>query len=295
MPSVKDYIPNLPQVNNFEAINEATGSLAKILASKRQQEQQQQAAMAQEAEKQQNIAKNVELAHQQAKQMGLGPKQYSMQASESGVGINPENDDPLTSFLKAQQLKNLQDERTERAVTAGSKSLIESNLPKTTEAMQRLQDVSPGAIQQGQFKSVGGMKNLAPTFAIPMLEKMRIMPKGASEERAALQELQNVKLYDESGKAINESEMQRIKEAMGLRGVFDPKAIQQAIQQYGKTALTKSQTAEAGIRPEARDILKQRGAVSSSRLEELIKGKSAGAQQPMSFEEFKKAKREGRL
>lgn len=194
--------------------------------------------------KQESIAGNQERARQFAESQGMKPGKYSVTASEGGFGVNPEQEDQLRRL----QIEGLMNERDENAVRKLEKRSSDVGTAQAVPALQRGEEAIPGLFTGGkpELKSVGGMKNLAPNWAVPALEGVGLMPKGAGAERTALQELQNVKLYDSSGKAINENEMKRISDAMGLRGIFDPQEILSSLQQMGYTVLEKQKGVTAG-------------------------------------------------
>jgi hypothetical protein len=207
-------------------------------------------------------------------------------------------------MLRLMQLQNLQQQRDEEAVRKLEKRSSDAGTAQAAPALQRGEEAIPGLFTGGkpELKSVGGIKSLAPNWSVPVLEKMGVMPKGSGAERTALQELQNVKLYDSSGKAINENEMKRIQDAMGLRGVFEPQEILNSLQQMGYTVLEKQKGVTAGAPERIVKKFEQAGGLAGKKtLGDLI-GATAKSNQPgsapiqrpsvppMSFEEWKRSK-----
>lgn len=186
--------------------------------------------------------------------------------------------DDLDRRLKESQLESLNEERINRATSQLEGRSSQAGTAQVVPALQRGNTAIPGLFgddpnAQPEYKSVGGFKTLLPNIAVAPLEALGLLDKGATAERNALQELQNVKIYDSSGKAINEAESKRLSDSMGLRGITNPEEITAALRQMGYTALEKQKGVTAGARPEAVSRFKGRGGlVGATTLQELIKG-----------------------
>ena len=75
---------------------------------------------------------------------------------------------------------------------------------------------------------------------------------------AKIQELSNLKVYDASGKAINETEMERLKKGMA-QGTFNNEASKyKALQDYAKSVKMKMIDSIKTAPPEVADVYKQR-------------------------------------
>lgn len=199
-------------------------------------------------------------------------------------------EDPLSVLLKAQTIQDRNDARTEKDVNHLETSITRAGTPQMVQAMQRTEDAIPGVFtkpgEQPTYKSVGGMKNLVPNFAVPLAEKaheftggMVGMEPGAAKERSALQDYVNTKIYDSSGKTINENEAKRLNDAMGLGGVFGPEQVSDALRQQGYQTLEKQRNATAGVRPEAVRRFKERGGMAGAKTMAELLGKGT-QQQP---------------
>lgn len=192
-------------------------------------------------------------------------KQYGNDANIGVGGIHIGAKDPLSALLRQEQMRNLQDERSRKAIQDIEDRATKAGTAQIVPGLQRGEEAIPGLFTSEKnvpLKSVGGIKTLAPDFAVPLLEKAGIMPKGASKERTALQELKNVKIYDSSGKQINENEMKRIETAMGLKGIFGAEEIIPALRQMGYTTLEKQKQVSAGAEPRALEEFKRRGGLA---------------------------------
>lgn len=288
---MSDYTPQ-STIRSNQMIDEGVGGLSASLSAmtKRKQDIEDQAhkeMLEQKKIQMKSEADKEQVAHysSKAKELMQDPafKDRSIHMSESGfqVGGSPEAD-PLKMLLLGQRkaeedrrVKEAHDRAKERAADVIGKA----NLPGATTAFQRLDTASPEA-KKGEFKSMGGMKNLIPTMAVPLLEKlgektggMVGLQKGAARERAAIEDVANIKVYDSSGKQINEQEMKRIKSAMGFNPFTPPEVLYDALREMGLTVASRGDTAVAGIRPEIRQELQDEGEVATT---DPIKGWLSG-------------------
>ena len=163
-------------------------------------------------------------------------------------------------------------DREERAVERLEKRSSDMSVPATREGLRRAEASIPGITTgQAKFKSAGGLKGLIPGWAVPIAEGLGKltggvvgMEPGAAEERAALQDLLNTKIYDSSGKQINKDETVRIKEASGFSGVAPPEIINQFGAQTANTAFQKQKNLTAGARPSAVATFKKGGGLAGA-------------------------------
>ncbi len=189
----------------------------------------------------------------------LSGQKHGTQAYQTSVKAD---DDQVNKLLRLLTIQNLQDERKRKAVQDVEDRSTKANTASVGPALKRAEEAIPGLYSGSapvQLKSVGGFKNLVPDFAAVLAEKVGILPQGAAKERTALQEIQNMKLYDSSGKQINEQEMKRINKASGLSGLFGSEDIVPALRQMGNTAFQKQQQVSAGADPEALQTFRARG------------------------------------
>lgn len=258
---------------------ESLQRLAQMLQQKQQHEQTQQDELAKMAYQKQLAQEAQESNIQRAKQLkdeldagGKGKAYKVGLTSGGGVDISENERDQLMDLLRMEQLSNQRQDKRNKAVQDLEDRSTKAGTAQILPALQRAEKSIPGVLEgKAKLKSVGGAKTLAPNIAVPALERFGILPKGSAEERAALQELSNTKIYDSSGKQINESEMRRIKEAMGLRGVFSPDVINDALKQVGTTALQKQKQVTAGATPEAVQTFRSRGGLAGANtLQELL-------------------------
>lgn len=221
--------------------------------------------------KEQQAAKDLENLKAMHDQYG---DNVSVKSGDYGIGAK----DPLMALLRKQQIDEIQQARENTQVEKLQDDVTKSGAAQALQSLERVNKQIPGILQgKAQFKSVGGAKNLIPNIAVPIAEKFGVLPSGSGNERAALQDMQNTKIYDSSGKQINESEMKRISQSMGLGGVFDPSATNQATKQIADTVLQKNRNITAGYRPQTVKTFKDRGGITTDALETLIKGTSANA------------------
>jgi hypothetical protein len=190
-----------------------------------------------------------------------------------GVNLGGGESSDMSQLMALLGLKATMDDREDRKVERLQDDVTKSGAPQAAESLKRVNQVIPGAFSgQAKFKSVGGIKNLIPNFAVPIAEKLEFLPKGSGDERAALQEAQNAKIYDSSGKQINEAEMKRIQQGMGMGGMFDPTALNSALQQTAQTVVEKNKNITSGYKPQTVNTFKGRGGIAVKSLQELLRG-----------------------
>ena len=219
------------------------------------------------------------LALKETLEAGGKGKSYGVNVGPRGAAFHENERDPnagLAAFLSIQDRRAERDRKAiqdieDRATKAGTAQII--------PGMRRLEQVAPGAFTgNAEFKSVGGFKNAIPTSLVSPAESLGLLDKGAAEERAALNEMANLKVYDSSGKQINEHEMKRLQDSMGLRGISDPTVIKQALQQQGFTVLEKQRQVSAGADPRALQEFKKRGGLAGyGSLPEMLNRPSSSA------------------
>lgn len=198
----------------------------------------------------------------------------------AGGGVSVSARDPLIGLLRKEQMENLQNERERKALQDLADRSTKAGTAQIVPGLRRAQKAIPGLFTEGnrpKLKSVGGWKNLIPTGLAPVAEDLKILPEGSATERTALQELQNVKIYDSSGKQINEEEMKRIAKGMGLRGMFDSEDVIDALNQMGYTTLQKQKQVSAGADSKALDTFRNRGGLAGyETLPELLGASAEG-------------------
>lgn len=201
-------------------------------------------------------------------------------SSGGGVNIGEAQADDSAAMLRALQMQHLQEERANKHVQDLEDRSTKAGTAGAIPSLQRVEQQIPGLMEgKGKPKSVGGIKNLVPDLAVPVAEKFGVLPEGSSQERSALQELANTKIYDSSGKQINEAEMKRINNAMGMGGVFGSESLNDATKQLGQQVLEKQRTVTAGATPDAVQTFKSRGGKAGfNSLPELLGKKPAAPQ-----------------
>ena len=207
-------------------------------------------------------------------------------------GVYIRERDQLGNDLRSKQIQNLEDERSRRAVQDIEDRATKAGTAQMVPALKRAEEAVPGLFTRKpgepgpELKSYGGTfgwRGLVPNIAVQPLERLGALPEGATKERLAFQELANVKIYDSSGKQINEQEMKRLLSALGLQGITNPGEIINALGQMGMTVLEKQKQVSAGAEPEALQKFKQRGGLAGyETLPELMYKGQVPGQAPVS-------------
>ena len=274
-----------------EQMQQMQSQLAQALQARAQREQQGQ--MQQQAQ-QHDMAKLAELEAQGVRETGRNlstargiikeDPDYDVNLGGGGsVGLkkNRREPNPLAMLM----LSDRQNNALDRKVHQYADDFNKANLPQSINTLEDVNKKVPGGITSSEpLKSVGGWKNLVPGFAVGALEGVGIMGKGAADERSSLQNLANTQVYDQSGKAINESEMRRLKEAMGWSPFVPGSTTRDAIQRFGKVVADKGTVVEAGTNPQAKAIAQERGTPSIDRVKGMLNyaPSARGQAQPVS-------------
>ena len=205
---------------------------------------------------------------------GLIGKGLEQGAAAARDQLRPE--DPLNALLRKQQMDNLQEERDQRQVQHLEQRSGQAGTAQVVPSLQQAEEAIPGLYTKGmqetpKLKSMGGGKQLIPNFLVSPLERFGVLDKGAAKERQALQDLQNMKVYDASGKAINEAEMKRLADSMGTFGFNSSEDIVGALRQMGYTTLEKQKGVSAGATPKALKTFREQGGLAGANtLDELL-------------------------
>lgn len=227
------------------------------------------------------IQKSMQLANQQAQMQGLKPDKYSVQASESGFGVNPENENLMTLL----SLRERQDARDDRDLTKLGERIDKAGIPNTLSAMGNLESLTASGDQGGmltnpdyQVKSAGPVANFLPQFAKNIGEKVGLMPEGASQEAALIQRLMNADIRAMSGTAVTAYEQGRQNVEKGMSGGGDPNLVKIGIKQMADAVDSAGQNIESSSRPEVVKTYQQQG--GKFRLKDYLSGgKSPAAPQ----------------
>lgn len=200
--------------------------------------------------------------------------QLRKQNPRASVHVGKYSVNPEDNLLKQLAMKSAQDDRFNKQTAGLTDDIAKAGTPAAVANLQRAETDIPGiGTGQAQFKSVGGWKNWVPNALVPLAEKIpfvnKAFPEGSAKERAGIQDLTNTAIYDASGKAVNESEMRRMKDAAGLFGAAPPETINEFGKQLAGKAMNKSMTAGAGYDPKVVNTVRARGAPVATQGEDL--------------------------
>jgi hypothetical protein len=279
-----------------------------ILGNKYKQEQAEQ-------QKQLDIQKAQEMLpiEQQKTQQAIDLVNKTRQglpagSSMSAGGVSINTPDPVSQqlqmLLRQQSMDERKDARDDRDLVKLGERVDKSGIPSQMAALANLEqrtatDKAGGMLTNPDYevKSAGPVANALPQFAKNIGESVGLMPKGAAEEAQLIQRLVNADLKALSGTAVSHHEMgrQNVEKGMSIGG--DPNLIKLGIKQMQDAITEGSKNIESSTRPEVLQTFKKQG--GKTRLEEFLgKPVSAPAEQPsapMSFEEFKAARRAGKI
>jgi hypothetical protein len=242
---------------------------------------------------QQALESNINRAQQEAARMGLKPGKYSINATQGGIGVNPENDDFMRMMLAQQG-------RLDTSAQEISKRIQQENIPEAVSSLKLAEKDLP---REGEeFKSVGGIKSLAPDFSVGALESLGIMPKGAKAERAALEAAKLLPRQGLFGASLTAGEKEAAEKAFGAGPFTSPSDIQKNLQRLRGIPQSAMENIKAGYKPEAVKLYESRpGAVKTDALKDFLSGgqeievikQKVQSGQVLSPQEFRKARNAG--
>lgn len=183
-----------------------------------------------------------------------------------GYGVVPKDDSmqKLAYQLRKDAFQNRQEDQQAQHVRQLSEDVTKTKLPQAVSTLQRAEQAIPGITAgNAQFKSVGGIKNWLPNALVPFGESLGLLPKGSSDERSALQDLENIEIRDKSGTAVSSNEGARIKAARGMFGTASPEIINNAIRAQAEATRSGAQNTGAGYSPKVNQVYKAQGGLAA--------------------------------
>lgn len=240
--------------------------------------EQKKAEMQQGAElKAQAVQSNRNAAEDFASKSGLKPGKYSVTASESGYGVNPESE-LATNFAMAERM----DARNDRDLVHLGERLDKSNIPSQMSALANLEQGTAsegkgGILKDADYavKSAGPIANAMPQWAKNIGESVGLMPEGASKEATLIQRLVNADIKNLSGSAVSTYEMGRQNVEKGTSIGGDPNLVKIGIKQMQDALQSGVANIKSSSRPEVVDTFQRQGGKLS--LEEYLGGGQAPA------------------
>lgn len=243
------------------------------------------------------VEANLRRANEQAEHQGLKPGEYSVTASEKGIGVNPE--DKLNNWLRGQQVQNAMDEKQNRAVERFADRSNKLGIPARSADLMGLEatTASPGGkggmLTNPNYKAKSASKVLGwtPDFAKPAVasigEAMGGFEKGTGAEQQALQALYNSQIKSESGAAVNMHEQGRQDIALGTK-TGDSEAIKRGVQRIKRALEMDTQLLEGSGTPGVKGQFRKQGGEYD--INKMVSAKPSGSAGAPSFEEWKRMK-----
>ena len=186
-----------------------------------------------------------------------------------GVSIGSAGD-PLTAFIKGQQLKDINEDRSLRRQERFGNALSKASIPGRASDMAALEAATRSKDAGGmitnkdyQPKSAGPYINAVPNAlmgpAVALGEKFGMLPQGAAEERRAIQRIQNVDIKQLSGAQVSAFEEARNKIAQGQSLGGDPALLRQGIQEAHAVLEAEAKNIESAFPQDTKDRYRAEG------------------------------------
>lgn len=217
--------------------------------------------------------KNLETAQQFVDENAKSGRKVNIGlGAEGGVTIGQADQDPLGSAVKREQLAALAEERKNRHVERLSDKVSKSGLPGMEASLSRVEKAIPG-ITTGVDPATGQTpkiplsaraltSGIGSYVADPLVsagEALGVLPKGSSEQRAALQAIANQELRNNAGTAQTAAETTNTKRGMGISSLFSDAPIVEGIGAIQKKANNMQQEITAGAPRDALAEYMRRG------------------------------------
>lgn len=226
----------------------------------------------------QAVGQNIQRANEQAKLQGLQPGKYSVNASDSGIAVNPESE----GLMAMLNLRERQDARDDRDLVTVGERADRAGIPGGLAAAGNLETMTAGPDGKGgmlqnpdyKVKSAGPIANFLPQSVKNLGESIGLMPKGSSQESALVQRLVNADIRSLSGTAVTTYEQGRQNVEKGMSGFGDPNLVKIGIKQMADALDSAGQNIESSSRPEIVDQFREQG--GALRLRDYLQKKPAG-------------------
>ena len=269
-----------------DAFNIKPGNNPMLESSLKQKENEQQAQLAQKAQEQ-NIARSLQLK-QQLEAGGKG-KKYNIGLSPQGaVNISESEMDPLANFLRVQQANAVAQDRQDKQVERVGKAYVGAKLPELEQFSQQAQtNLTPERLEDAYGGILGGAASLPGIGRIAQPLQEFLNPE-AAKTRATMEQIKSFPRHELFGASLTPLEKQAVELSLGGGLTKRPELVQDAVRVLQRMTESKKKAVLGSFPQRAQEeYLKQSGQAPSSA--------PVQASPKMSFEEFKKAKREGRL
>lgn len=244
--------------------------------------------------KQQAIGGNLRRAQEYAAAHGMDPRKISINASESHIGVNPENEGIMTLL----GIKDRQEARQDKAVERLGGTLGKSSYPEMGAAVGGLADsmnkhggvkvgpISGSTIMPASVVQVGEQLGGAAEKAFG--SRLGLPEEGATEQKQRIEELKGFQRHKLYGAALTAQEKQAYNDAMGLLTAGSPEQRQDAIERLAELYNKGIQNIQASYGPDVVGQYKKQGGMSLDPIQIPRKG---GAADPKSRLEMLREKR----
>lgn len=238
----------------------------------------------------QALEENISRASQFAQDQGMKPGKYSVQASEGGFAVNPENEQSLLALLG---MKDREDDRIERAATVAGQRIEKADIPGAAGQLKEVKDALP---PEGQpLRSYGPMMNILPNWAVSAGENLGLIPEGARKERQAMEAAKAMVRHPLYGATLTGNEKQSFETAFGAPIGGSEEDVRNAVRRMENIPIDAMRNIESSTRPAAMQRIKERGGMGTDELTKMLRGSPeqapAGGSAPLTFEQWKAQKR----
>lgn len=203
---------------------------------------------------------NLARANAQATSMGIPQGKYSVTASQSGFGVNPEPaKDPLELYFKKAMLDRAQEEKDDKAVQQLSNRVEKAQLGPSQAALGNL-----GASIKEKGMALGPISgsSMMPAALVSIGEQIGLAKPGATAQRQSVEALQAFQRNPLFGASLTPGEQQSFNNAFGNLTGGTEEQRRQAIATLEMLHNKATQNVAAGSNPRIVQKYKAQGGIS---------------------------------
>lgn len=176
-------------------------------------------------ERQRIARENFEYAQKMAREQGMDPNEVSISASDQSINVAPRRDDMLSLYLKGQQIKDLNEDRKNRATQRFAAAAEKSGIPAGQVPLEGLATSikSRGGVKLGPISgsdilpaSVVSAGEQLGSFSKKVLgSRLGLPEEGATEQRQFFDQIKAAQRHAQYGANLTAPERRLFQDAMG--------------------------------------------------------------------------------
>lgn len=239
--------------------NEFNQMMQDASANARQQmkaEADAKAAQAQQAQAEDRLKRFLAGAY------GKGTSNRSFNPETGAIGTAEDSQMKLMNYLLgAQRLKEIEEERQRRGLESMGRRVEKEQIPS---AAQSIAEVNAALPPEGEpLKSYGPILNAVPNWGVSVGEAIGALPKGARQERQAMEAAKGLVRHPLYGATLTEQEKQAFESAYGAPIGGSEADIRAAVRRMTEIPKSALKNIESSTSPSIVKTFREQGGLSS--------------------------------